>query len=48
MADGLVKEELDHAVLGHSVPGLDRENCDNTFAYNEHHTFQNEATTSPM
>lgn len=28
MADGLVKEELDHAAFGRSVPGLDRENGD--------------------
>lgn len=27
MTDWLVEEELDHAVLGHRVPGLDRENC---------------------
>lgn len=28
MADGLVKEELDHAAFGHGVPGLDRKNGD--------------------
>ena len=28
MADGLVKEELDHAAFGHRVPGLDRESSD--------------------
>lgn len=30
VADGLVKEELDHAAFGRSVPGLDRENGDGT------------------
>lgn len=42
MTDRLVKEELDHAVLGCRVPGLDGENSDDLFAYSElvsFHTF---------
>lgn len=35
MTDGLVKEELDHAVLGRRVPGLDREHCVNISACSE-------------
>lgn len=35
MTDRLVEEELDHTVLGHRVPGLDRENGDHVSAYNE-------------
>lgn len=33
VADGLVKEELDRAILGCSVPGLDRQNCVNASAH---------------